>query len=81
MDIKVLGQGCARCNQLEMDVINVLAEMDVAANVMKVKDVKEIMAYNVMSTPALVINDKVKVFGRVPRKEDIKRYIEEERGV
>ena len=78
MDIKVLGPGCARCEQLGKDVINVLAEMDIAANVEKVKDVKAIMAYNIMQTPALVINDKVKVFGRVPSKSDIKKYIKEE---
>lgn len=78
MDIKVLGPGCARCEQLKKDVDHVLAEMGVTANVAKLKDVKAIMAYNIMQTPALVINDKVKVFGRVPSKADIKRYISEE---
>lgn len=78
MDIKVLGPGCARCEQLEKDVRNVLAEMKVAANLEKVKDIQKIMSYNIMQTPALVINEKVKVFGKVPKKEDIKRYIQEE---
>lgn len=78
MNIKVLGPGCSRCEQLAKDVINVLADMNVTANVEKVKDVKAIMTYNIMQTPALVINDKVKVFGRVPKKEDIKKYIKEE---
>lgn len=78
MDIKVLGPGCSRCEQLEKEVINTLAEMDVAANVHKVKDIKEIMSYKIMQTPALVINDKVKVFGKVPKKDEIKKYIQEE---
>jgi len=78
VDIKVLGPGCAKCEQLEKDVRNVLTEMNVAASLEKVKDIQKIMSYNIMQTPALVINEKVKVFGKVPKKEDIKRYIEEE---
>ncbi|MDH7498072.1 MAG: thioredoxin family protein, partial [Syntrophomonadaceae bacterium] len=58
MDIKVLGPGCARCKQLEQQVYNVLAEMDVAANVEKVEDIQKIISYRVMSTPALVVNGK-----------------------
>jgi len=78
MDIKILGPGCARCASLEKEVINALAEMDVAANVKKVKDIQEIISYKIMSTPALVINDKVKVAGKVPKREEIKKYIQEE---
>jgi hypothetical protein len=50
MKIEVLGAGCARCNQMEKDVINALAELDIAADVTKVKDISKIMAYKVMST-------------------------------
>lgn len=78
MDIKVLGAGCAKCEQLEKEVRTALAEMNIAANLEKVKEVEQIVSYNVMRTPALVINEKVKTFGRVPKKEEIKRYIEEE---
>ncbi|MEN6460401.1 MAG: thioredoxin family protein [Syntrophomonas sp.] len=78
MDIKVLGPGCSRCQQLEKDVVNVLADMNVTANVQKVKDIQSIMSYKIMSTPALVINEKVKVFGKVPKKDEIKKYIQEE---
>ncbi|MGE5372991.1 MAG: thioredoxin family protein [Solirubrobacterales bacterium] len=78
MEIKVLGTGCARCRQLEKDVTAVLASLDVEAAVEKVQDIQKIMAYNVMSTPALVINEKVKVFGRVPSRSDLSRYIREE---
>lgn len=79
MEIKVLGTGCARCKQLEKEVINALAELDVAADVEAVKDVKRIMSYNIMSTPALVINGKVKVAGRVPRPDELKKMIAEEK--
>lgn len=78
MEIKVLGPGCARCEQLEKEVFNALAELDLAADVEKVKDIKRIMAYKVMSTPALVINGKVKVTGRVPRRDELKKLISEE---
>ncbi|MGE5416510.1 MAG: thioredoxin family protein [Acidobacteriota bacterium] len=78
MEIKVLGTGCARCEQLEKEVFNALAELDLAADVEKVKDIKKIMAYKVMSTPALVINDKVKVTGRVPKRDELKKLISEE---
>lgn len=78
MEIKVLGSGCSRCESMEKEVRNALAEMDVAADVIKVKDIQQMMAYKVMATPALVINDNVKVAGRVPKREAIKKYIEEE---
>ncbi|MCR4400975.1 MAG: thioredoxin family protein [Syntrophomonadaceae bacterium] len=78
MDIKVLGPGCARCKQLEQQVYNVLAEMDVAANVEKVEDIQKIISYRVMSTPALVVNGKVKVAGSVPPPDRIRKLIEEE---
>ncbi len=80
MEIKVLGPGCSRCENLEKEVINALAELDVAADVKKVKDIQEIMSYKIMSTPALVINGKVKVTGRVPKREEIKKFINEELG-
>lgn len=78
MEIKVLGPGCSRCENLDKEVRNALAELNVAADLQKVKDIQQIMAYKIMSTPALVINDKVKVAGRVPRREEIKKYIQEE---
>lgn len=78
MEIKVLGTGCAKCSQLEKDVYNALAELDIAADVQKVQDIKKIMGYKVMFTPALVINDKVKAAGKVPKKEELHKYIKEE---
>ena len=75
MEIRILGTGCANCNRLEKEVFNALAELGIAADVEKVEDIKGIMAYNVMSLPALVINGTVKVTGRVPRREEIKHYL------
>jgi small redox-active disulfide protein 2 len=75
MDIKVLGTGCPRCKALEKEVIDALAELDIAANVSKVEDIVEIMNYGVMATPALVIDGKVVVKGRVPSLSEIKSLI------
>jgi small redox-active disulfide protein 2 len=78
MKIKILGTGCRNCEKLEKETINALAEMDVAAEVEKVSDMDKIMEHDIMITPALVVNEKVKVFGRVPRREEIKKWIKEE---
>lgn len=78
MKIEVLGTGCAKCKQLEKDVYNALAELDVAADVSKVQDIKKIMAYKVMTTPALVIDGQVKISGRLPRKDELHKYIKGE---
>ncbi|MDO9534444.1 MAG: thioredoxin family protein [Bacillota bacterium] len=78
MKIKILGSGCRNCEKLEKETINALAELDVVAEVEKVSDMEKIMEHDIMMTPALVVNEKVKVFGRVPRKEEIKKWIKEE---
>ncbi len=75
MKIEVLGTGCAKCKQLEKDVYNALAELNIAAEVSKVEDIKQIMKYKVMSTPALVIDGQVKISGRLPRKEELHKYL------
>ena len=78
MKVKILGPGCRNCQKLEQEVINALAELNVAADVEKIEDMDKIMEYDVMMTPGLVINDKVKVFGKVPKREEIKQWIQEE---
>lgn len=78
MEIKILGPGCPRCHEVEKRTINALAELNVAADVEKVTDIKKIMAYGILSTPGLVINGKVKSSGRIPRPEEIKAWIQEE---
>lgn len=75
MKIEVLGTGCAKCKQLEKDVYNALAELNIAADVSKVEDIKQIMKYKVMTTPALVINGQVKLSGRLPRKDELHKYL------
>ena len=78
MIIKILGSGCPNCKRLEQLAQEVAKEMGVNATFEKVQDIQKIMSYGVMSTPALVIDEKVKVYGRIPNKDVIKKYIEEE---
>ena len=78
MEIKVLGTGCANCKNLEKAVINTLAEMDLSADITKVEDITKIMSYGIMRTPALVINEKVVLFGRVPSTKELKEIITKE---
>lgn len=77
MKIEVLGPGCTKCKQLEKDVFNALAELDIAADISKVKDLSKIMSYKVMSTPALVIDGQVKISGRVPSKKELHGILQE----
>jgi small redox-active disulfide protein 2 len=78
MKIKILGTGCMKCQKLEKETIDALAELGVDADVEKVAELDKIMEHDVMMTPGLVVNEKVKVFGRVPRREEIKKWIQEE---
>jgi len=75
MEIKILGGGCPKCKALEKATINALAELDIAANVSKIEDIMQIMNYGVVSTPALVIDEKVVIKGRIPSKEEIKKLL------
>jgi small redox-active disulfide protein 2 len=75
MEIKVLGPGCANCSKLEKLVTEAVQELGLAEPVIKVADIKEMLSYGVMSTPALVVDGKVKFSGRVPSKEEIKKYL------
>ncbi|MEG6616984.1 thioredoxin family protein [Peptococcaceae bacterium 1198_IL3148] len=77
MEIKVLGPGCKKCKDLDQRVREVLAENNLDANVEKIEDIGEIVQYGVMITPGLVIDGQVKMSGRVPSKEEIKKFIEE----
>lgn len=75
MVIKVLGSGCANCKKLEENTRKAIAELGIEATIEKVADFKDIMAYGVMKTPALVVDEKVKIMGRVPSPEEIKKYL------
>jgi len=75
MNIEVVGMGCARCNQLENDVRDLLSEMNITAGLRHVTDFKEIARYNLLGSPALVINNKVVSVGDVPPKSKIRQWI------
>ncbi|HUN22559.1 MAG TPA: thioredoxin family protein [Anaerolineales bacterium] len=75
LTIKVLGSGCANCKKLEAVTRQVIEQMGAPAEVIKVTEYPDIMAYRVMSTPALVINEKVVSFGRIPSQTEIKTFI------
>ena len=80
MEIKILGGGCARCDRLEKLAREVAKELMVEAAFTKVKDMDAIMAYDVLSTPALVIDEDLKSSGRVPRREEIAEWIRQTQG-
>lgn len=75
MVIKVLGSGCAKCKQLEANAQQAVKELGLEATIEKVQDIEGIMGYGVMRTPALVVDEQVKVMGRVPSPDEIKKYL------
>jgi len=75
MNIKVLGSGCTKCKALEKITHEAVTAMGVSAEVEKVEDIQKIMGYGVMRTPALVINEKVVLSGRLPSLSEIKEII------
>ncbi len=75
MEIKVLGTGCARCKSLEKVTTKAVQELNLDATVEKVEDIQKIMEYAVMSTPALVINEKVIMSGQVPKITEMKELL------
>lgn len=79
MKIEVFGPGCHRCVELEKAVKSVLSELNVTADVEKVKDINMIVDAGIMQTPGLRINGKVKCYGRIPKVEEIKKWVTEEK--
>jgi len=69
--IKILGTGCPKCKTTTALVEEVVKENNIDAEIIKVEDIMEIMEYNVLSTPVLVIDEKIAVKGRVPSKTEI----------
>jgi small redox-active disulfide protein 2 len=76
MDIKILGGGCPKCERLEAATRAVVGELGIEANFTKVKSVQDIMAYDIISTPALVVDEQVLCYGRIPAQEEIKGWLE-----
>ena len=77
MLIKILGSGCAKCNRLEQLTREAVAELGVNATFEHVKEMDQIMAYPVMTTPALVVDEEVKVSGRMPSKDELLGWLRE----
>ncbi len=69
--IKILGTGCPKCKQTTKVVEAAVAEIESDAQIIKVEDIMDIMQYNVLSTPAVVVDEEVKIKGRVPTKSEI----------
>ena len=77
MEIKILGGGCPKCHRLEAVTREVVEELGIEAEFIKVKSMPEIMAYDVMTTPALVVNEKVLASGRLPSHDEIRGWLGE----
>lgn len=77
MEIKILGTGCKKCDQLEKLVSEVVKETKVGAEVIKVTDIKEIAKAGIMLTPGLMIDGKIKSTGKVPAKAELEKLITE----
>ena len=75
LTIKVLGSGCANCKRVEQIVRKIITDMGIEAEVVKVTEYAEIMAYNVMSTPGLVINEKIVSTGRIPAPAEVTTWL------
>jgi len=75
LTIKVLGSGCANCKRLEAIAHQAVDQLSIEAEIIKVTDYKDILAYNIMSTPGLVINEKVVSSGRVPGEAEITTFL------
>ena len=75
MKIQILGTGCAKCNALTMATEKAAQMLDIQYELEKVTDLKQIMAFGVMTTPALVVDGNVKVSGKVPSVEQIKTML------
>lgn len=69
--IKVLGTGCAKCKQTESVIRAFIAKNNIEATIEKVEDIQKIMEYNILSTPAVVIDEVVKIKGRVPSESEL----------
>ncbi|KGK88866.1 thioredoxin family protein [Clostridium sp. HMP27] len=75
MIIKILGTGCTNCKKLEENARKAVEELGLDATIEKVTEIKDIMKYGVMKTPALVVDEKVKIMGRVATSDEIKKYL------
>ncbi|MEZ4909595.1 MAG: thioredoxin family protein [Saprospiraceae bacterium] len=73
--IKILGTGCSKCKTTYNNVLEALKQTDIEANVVKIEDIEEIMKYNVLTTPVLMIDEVMKIKGRVADVNEIKQLL------
>ncbi len=79
MVIKILGSGCSNCRKLHTMAEEAVRELGIAAEILKVEGMKEIVSYGVLRTPALVVDEKVKIMGRVPAYQEVVQVLREAR--
>ncbi len=77
LSVKILGPGCSKCRTLERKVRELIEKNNIHAEVLKIEEIAEMMNYGIMMTPALVVNEKVKSFGIVPKDDQILKWIKE----
>ena len=75
MKIKILGPGCAKCQRMQKFTMQALEELDIEAEVKKVEDIQEMMKYNVLATPVLLIDEVIKIKGRPGSVKEIKNIL------
>jgi len=75
LEIKVLGRGCPRCEKLEQDLMAMMVELNIAADLEHVRDPLEIASYGVMGSPGLIINGQIKAVGSVPPPKKLKEWL------
>ncbi len=75
MEIKVLGPGCARCQATEKNVIDACAQLNLAADISHIFDVKEFVKLGIIMTPAVIIDGKIVVSGKAPTVEELKKIL------
>ncbi len=75
IDIKVLGPGCTNCKRLYAEAEKAVAHLSAPATITKVEDIRDIMSYKILATPALVINGEIRSAGRVPNATEITTWL------
>ncbi|MDR9757965.1 MAG: thioredoxin family protein [Thermacetogeniaceae bacterium] len=76
MEIKILGTGCAKCDKLEEMVREAVGELGVDAEIIKITDLNEILEYDIMMTPGLVVNGEIICSGRLPKMDEILSWLQ-----
>jgi small redox-active disulfide protein 2 len=77
MKIEVLGMGCTKCKKLAEVAARAVQELGIEAEIVKVEEAKEIMKYNILSTPGLVVDGQLKAAGRLPSLDEVKGFLKQ----